>query len=122
VVDDDRDARTIYSMFVRAQGCDVVTARDGLEALEKADELWPDLIVLDLAMPRLDGWEAMRRLNRSSWTRKIPIVAVSAVPLSRDEAFAAGCEAYLAKPVDPQVLWLQIVAMLKLSDPDIELS
>jgi len=109
-------------MFVRAQGCDVVTARDGLEALEKADELWPDLIVLDLAMPRLDGWEAMRRLNRSSWTRKIPIVAVSAVPLSRDEAFAAGCEAYLAKPVDPQVLWLQIVAMLKLSDPDIELS
>lgn len=105
-------------MFLRAQGCEVATASDGYEALRKAAELWPDVIAMDLAMPRLDGWEAIRRLHESSWTRRIPTIAVSAVPLSREEAFAAGCDAYLAKPVDPQVLWSQIRAMLRMTDPD----
>src|SRR4051812_47854937 len=79
VVDDDEDARTIYSTSLRAMGCDVFTANDGRPALEKATDLLPDVIVMDLLMPRLDGWEAMRRLHESSWTRLIPIIAVSAV-------------------------------------------
>ena len=82
--------------------------------MQKARELLPDIIIMDLAMPRVDGWEAMRQLNASSWTRDIPIIAVSAVPMSREEAFAAGCDAYLAKPCDPQVLWSQICALLKI--------
>ena len=114
VVDDDADARMIYSIYLRAMGCDVFTGQDGRVALEKATDLLPDLIVMDLAMPRVDGWEAIRRLRESSWTREIPIVAVSAVPASRQSAFDAGCDAYLTKPCEPQVLWHQIRALLNL--------
>jgi CheY-like chemotaxis protein len=103
-------------MSLRAKGCDVFTAKDGREALEKANDLWPDVIVMDLAMPHVDGWEAIRRLNESSWTREIPIVAVSAVPYSRQTALAAGCDAYLAKPCDPQTLWTQVRTLLGLPD------
>jgi len=121
VVDDDADARTIYAMSLRAKGCEVFTAKDGREGLEKANGLWPDVIVMDLAMPGVDGWEAIRRLNESSWTREIPIVAVSAVPHSRQTALAAGCDAYLTKPCDPQILWSQVRALLGLPDSGSEL-
>lgn len=113
VVDDDFDARTIYSIYLRVVGCSVFVAPDGRAALDKADELTPDIIVMDLAMPRLDGWEAIRRLRRSSWTRAIPIIAVSAVPFSRETAFDAGCDAYLTKPCEPKVLWTQIRTLLR---------
>jgi len=114
IVDDDPDARTIYSTYLRAMGCDVFTADDGRPAIEKATDLLPDLIVMDLAMPRVNGWEAMRRLHESSWTQLIPVIAVSAVPVSRQTAFESGCDAYLTKPCEPQVLWSQIRALLRL--------
>ena len=116
VVDDDPDARTIFSVYLRAVGCDVFTGNDGRAAVDKAIDLLPDVIVMDLAMPRVDGWEAIRRIRGSSWTRQIPIVAVSAVPVSRETAFEAGCAAYLTKPCEPQVLWAQIRALLKLPE------
>jgi CheY-like chemotaxis protein len=114
VVDDDLDARTIYATFLRSVGCTVFTATDGRSALDKAIELLPELIVMDLAMPRVDGWEAIRRLKDSSWTRDIPVIALTAVPLSREAAFAAGCDAYLTKPCEPPVLWAQVQALLGL--------
>jgi two-component system cell cycle response regulator DivK len=114
VVDDDSDCRTLYAMHLRSAGCEVFTASDGRAAVDKTNDLRPDIIVMDLAMPQVDGWEAIRRLHESSWTRQIPIIAVSAVPTSRDTAFEAGCDAYLAKPCDPQVLWSQIRALLRL--------
>jgi CheY-like chemotaxis protein len=114
VVDDDPDARTIFSIYLRAMGCEVFTGNDGRAAVDKAIDLLPDLIVMDLAMPRVDGWEAIRRIRESSWTRQIPIIAVSAVPVSRETAFDVGCDAYLTKPCEPQVLWAQIRAVLKL--------
>jgi DNA-binding response OmpR family regulator len=101
-------------MHLRSAGCEVFTANDGRAAVDKTNDLRPDIIVMDLAMPRVDGWEAIRRLHDSSWTRQIPIIAVSAVPTSRDTAFEAGCDAYLSKPCDPQVLWSQIRALLRL--------
>src|SRR5437867_1364024 len=82
VVDDDADSRIIFSQVLRAKGCVVFTAKDGREALEKAKTLGPDLVLMDLAMPRIDGFEAIRRLRESSWTRRLPIIAVSAVPMS----------------------------------------
>lgn len=118
VVDDDADARMIYSIYLRAMGCDVFTGQDGRAAVDKATDLLPDLVVMDLAMPRVDGWEAIRRLRESSWTREIPIVAVSAAPESRESAFEAGADAYLSKPCEPQVLWWQIRALLDLPEPD----
>ena len=116
VVDDDSDARMIYSIYLRAMGCDVFTGQDGRAAVDKATDLLPDLIVMDLAMPRVDGWEAIRRLRESSWTREIPIVAVSAAPESRQSAREAGADAYLTKPCEPQVLWWQIRALLNLPE------
>jgi CheY-like chemotaxis protein len=122
VVEDDFDARTIYSIYLKAVGCSVFVASDGRVALDKADELAPDIIVMDLAMPRLDGWEAIRRLRRSSWTREIPIIAISAEPLSRETAFEAGCDVYLTKPFEPKLLWAQIQTLLRLPPEPIDSS
>jgi CheY-like chemotaxis protein len=116
VVDDDPDARVIFSDYLRSKGCVVFTAADGRIAVEKAKSLGPDIVVMDLAMPRVDGFEAIRRLRESSWTRRLPILAISAVPLTQDLALEAGCDAYLSKPVDPAALWLQIMSMLRLSN------
>jgi CheY-like chemotaxis protein len=115
VVDDDPDARAIYSAYLRSKDLIVFTAVDGRSALEKAKSLGPDIIVMDLAMPHVDGFEAIRRLRESSWTRRLPVIAVSALPLSQEAALVAGCDAYLAKPVPPDILWLQIRSILRLS-------
>lgn len=112
VVDDDPDARDMYGVYLKAMGCRVYTARDGLVAIEKARRRHPDVIVMDLAMPRLDGWSATARLKGEEPTRDIPIIALSAVQMSRNSARAAGCDAYLAKPCLPALLWWEIQAML----------
>ena len=115
VVDDDPDARGIYAEYLRSKGWIVFTAADGRAAVEKAKELGPSIVVMDLAMPHVDGFEAIRRLRESSWTRRLPIIAMSAVPLSQDLAVLVGCDAYLAKPLAPETLFLQICSMLRLS-------
>src|ERR1044071_3604711 len=79
VVDDDPDARIIYRDYLRAMGCRVVTARDGEGALNKTARERIDLIVMDLAMPRMDGWTATRLLRQSAATRWLPIIALTAV-------------------------------------------
>jgi len=112
IVDDDPDAREMYGTYLASVGCDVFQAADGREAVSKAADLWPNVVVMDLAMPNMDGWEAIRRLHQSSWTNTIPIVAVSAVADGRDAAFEVGCDAYLMKPCTPQVLWTQIQKLL----------
>jgi CheY-like chemotaxis protein len=63
-------------------------------------------------MPRVDGWTVLKQLRESSWTARIPVIVISALQFARDEAFRAGCDAYLAKPCTPDVLWLQICALL----------
>jgi two-component system cell cycle response regulator DivK len=112
VVDDDADARTIYRDYLRAMGCRVVTARDGEAALVKVSRQRIDLIVMDLAMPRMDGWAATRALRQSAATRWVPIIALTAVPTSRNTARKAGCNAYLAKPCLPELLWWEVRALL----------
>ena len=112
VVDDDRDARAIYSMYLRAMGCVVHTAADGVHAMEQATTYIPDVIVLDLAMPTLDGWEAAERLKQSVVTRHIPIIALTAEPGARESARISGCDAFLAKPCLPQLLWCEISLLL----------
>src|SRR5215831_12408871 len=92
VVDDDMDAREMYSQYLKSKGCDVFQAADGADAVRKAADLWPNVIVMDLAMPKMDGWEAIRRLHQSSWTSTIPVIAVSGFAEGRDAAFASGCD------------------------------
>jgi len=113
VVDDDRDARTIYREYLRAMGCRVVTARDGCAAIDQATLHHPDLIVMDMAMPNMDGWTATRHLRRRNPTRNVPIIALTAVPTSRDTAREAGCDAFLAKPCLPELLWWEVQALLR---------
>jgi DNA-binding response OmpR family regulator len=111
VIDDDLDARQIYSEYLRSKGWTVFTAQDGRTGLTKITELTPDVIVLDLAMPRVDGWTVLKQVRESSLTSKIAVVVVSALSDARDSAFYAGCDAYLLKPCPPEVLHLQIHAL-----------
>jgi CheY-like chemotaxis protein len=113
VIDDDADARRMYSEYLRLKGCVVFTAADGRSGIDKSTSLTPDIVLLDLAMPRVDGWTVLRHLRASSWTAKIPIVVVSAVDHARDQAFLSGCDAFLSKPCTPEVVWLQLNAMLR---------
>jgi two-component system cell cycle response regulator DivK len=113
VVDDDADCRLIYSDYLRAQGWVVFTAGDGRTAIDKAFELRPDAMVLDLAMPRVDGWTVMKEVRASSWTAAMPIVVLSAIGTSRDDAFETGCDAFLAKPCPPETLLLQLRGLLR---------
>jgi two-component system cell cycle response regulator DivK len=111
VIDDDVDARQMYAEYLRRHGCTVFTAPDGRSGLNKIDELTPDVIVLDLAMPRVDGWTVLKNVRDSSLTSQIAVVVVSAMNDGRDQAFRMGCDAYLVKPCLPDVLYLQIRAL-----------
>jgi DNA-binding response OmpR family regulator len=113
VVDDDADARRMYSEYLRLKGWVVFTAQDGRTGIDKSINLTPDVLILDLAMPRVDGWTVLHHLRSSSWTAKIPILVVSAVDHARDAAFLSGCDAFLSKPCTPEVVWLQLKAMLR---------
>jgi len=101
VVDDMPDARQICAEYLEYRHYRVETAEDGLEALVKARELRPDLILMDLSMPRLDGCEATRRLKSDARTAAIPIIAVTAHGSSGapEQALDAGCVAVVMKPV-----------------------
>ena len=114
IIDDDADARLIYGEYLRSRGWLVFTAADGRRGIDKTAELTPDLVVLDLAMPRVDGWTVLKQLRESSWTTHVPVVVLSALTDARDEAFRAGCDAYLMKPCDPDVLWLQLRSLVQL--------
>jgi DNA-binding response OmpR family regulator len=111
VIDDDLDARQIYSEYLRSKHWTVFTAVDGRQGLNKINELTPDVIVLDLAMPRVDGWTVLKHVRESSITANIAVIVVSAMSDSRDAAIYAGCDAYLLKPCPPEVLFLQIRAL-----------
>ncbi len=112
IVDDDRDSRVIYSTYLTHAGCVVRTARDGREAIENARQWNLDVIVMDLAMPCVDGWTATKVLKASPLTRHIPIIALSGVQMGRAGARAAGFDAYLAKPCLLDLLWWEIRALV----------
>jgi two-component system, cell cycle response regulator DivK len=114
VVEDYEDAREMYAEYLRFAGYRVAEARNGLEALEKAAELMPDIILMDLALPKLDGWEATRRLKVNERTRTIPIVALTGHALAghAEGAREAGCDSFVTKPCLPDALVAEIERML----------
>jgi DNA-binding response OmpR family regulator len=114
VIEDDGDARQIYTEYLRTRGWTVFSAGDGRVGLNKIMELRPDAVVLDLAMPRVDGWTVLKQLRDSSMTATIMVVAVSAMQDARDAAIEVGADAYLAKPCPPEVLYLQLRALMRL--------
>jgi two-component system, cell cycle response regulator DivK len=107
LVDDYPDNRDIYVQFLTYSGLRVEEAENGHQALDKAFALRPDVIVMDLSLPGLDGWEATRRLKAGAETREIPIIALTAFAMASDERMAreAGCDDFDTKPVDlPRLL------------------
>jgi CheY-like chemotaxis protein len=100
IVDDNDDTRLMYQELLGRCGFRVRLAADGKEAIASADEVLPAVIVMDLAMPGLNGWEATRRLKTGERTRDVPVIVLTAHALEhyRDVAVAAGCDEFLSKP------------------------
>lgn len=92
----------------------LVLADDGANALERAAQDPPDLVLMDLSLPRVDGWEATRRLKADAALARIPVIALSAraMPADVERARAAGCDDFLAKPVDEDLLYEKLVKYL----------
>lgn len=101
-VEDNEDNVFMLSRRLRRRGFDVCVAKDGEEGVAQAVSERPDLILMDLALPVIDGWEAARKLKSMSETRAIPIIAVSSHAMSgdREKALAAGCDDYDTKPIE----------------------
>jgi CheY-like chemotaxis protein len=111
VVDDAMDTRYIYERYLQYRGARVVTAADGLEALQCVQIDPPDAIVLDLAMPRVTGWDVIRDLKANAGTRGIPIVVLSGQE-ARDSAIDAGADSYLEKPCPPEDVLREVLRVL----------
>jgi len=116
VVDDYQDAREMYAEYLEYSGFRVAEARNGLEAIEKAFELRPDVILMDLSLPVMDGWEATRRLKNDERTRDIPVVALTGHALTghSEGAKDAGCDSFVTKPCLPDALVVEVKRMLEL--------
>ena len=114
LVDDSEDNREVYAQYLALSGFRVEIAVDGVEAVEKASSLRPDVIVMDLAMPRLDGWEATRRIKAAPATSQTPVIALTgnADSDSKRRTLEAGCSGYLTKPCLPDVLVSEIRRLL----------
>ena len=110
VVEDQEDNRQILRDLLANAGYEMIEAEDGEAALVKVAEHKPDLILMDIQLPLLDGYEATRRIKANPDLKHIPIIVVTSYALSGDEekARAAGCEAYVAKPYSPRALLAKI--------------
>jgi CheY-like chemotaxis protein len=114
VVEDYEDAREMYAAYLQFSGFEVAEASNGVEAIEKTQALLPDIVLMDLALPRMDGWEATRRLKEDERTRHIPIVALTGHALAghAEGARQAGCDAFVTKPCLPDALVAEIKRLL----------
>jgi two-component system cell cycle response regulator DivK len=115
VVEDQEDNREILRALLESIGHQMIEAFDGEAAVAKVIEYRPDLILMDIQLPVMDGYEATRRIKANVELRSIPIIVVTSYALSGDEekARAAGCDAYVTKPYSPRELVAKINQFLK---------
>ena len=115
IVDDNADTREMYALYLNMSGYRVETAEDGHEAVIKARTLRPDVIIMDLKMPKLDGWGAIKDLQSSSVTASIPIVVLTGHELNaylKSAALAVGACSFLMKPCFPERLAREVATRL----------
>lgn len=114
LVDDYPDAREMYAEYLDFSGFEVIEAANGMEALQRAAETGPDIILMDLSLPVMDGWEATRRLKADARTAHIPVVALTGHALAgiSEGARKAGCDAFVTKPCLPEDLVKEIRKVL----------
>jgi two-component system, cell cycle response regulator DivK len=115
LVEDNDMNRDMLSRRLQRKGHDVLLAADGMQAILMAESEAPDLILLDMSLPVIDGWEAARRLKASPATARVPIVALTAHAMAgdREQALAAGCDDFDIKPIDLDRLLGKIEALLR---------
>ena len=114
VVDDYQDAREMYAEYLQFSGFRVAEARNGNEAVAQAFALRPDLILMDLSLPGMDGWEATKLLKADERTKHIPVVALTGHALAgaSEGARKAGCDSFVTKPCLPDDLVVEVRRML----------
>lgn len=114
VVDDYQDAREMYAEYLEFSGFRVAEARNGVEAVDRAVALGPDVVLMDLSLPVMDGWEATRRLKADPRTKDIAVVALTGHALStmKDNTMEAGCDAFVVKPCMPDALVKEVQRVL----------
>jgi len=119
LVEDNALNRDMLSRRLARHGYDVDVAVDGGEALSRVASTAPKLILMDLSIPVIDGWEVTRRLKRDPATRGIPVIALTAHAMSgdRERALAAGCDEFETKPVDLAALLGKMAALLQAGEP-----
>ena len=114
VVEDNEESREGLSRHLKRQGFEVLTAADGQQAVGVSHRDCPDLVLMDMSLPVLDGWEATRRLKADPTTRSIPVIALTAHAMAgdREKALEAGCDEYETKPVEFARLLDKVRALL----------
>ena len=115
IVDDFEDTRLLLRTWLQKKGYRVVEAENGVQGVAKADSGRPDLIIMDVEMPELDGLAATRKIRALPNSEDVPIIVVSAYGADqfRDEALAAGCDEYVSTPFEPEVLEKLIKSFIK---------
>lgn len=118
LVEDNEDNRAVYTTILRYYGFQVVEAPSGEEGVELARRLQPGLILMDVGLPGIDGWEATRRIKGDPETQAIPVIALTAHAMAEHRAasFAAGCDGYLAKPIEPRDVLAEVRRFLAPAD------
>jgi CheY-like chemotaxis protein len=114
LVDDSRTSLFMEQMILKKFPYDLITAGDGLEGVKKAEQEHPDLILMDVVMPRMTGFEALRELRRRKETRDIPVIMVTTRGESDnlEAGFGSGCSDYVTKPIDAAVLLAKVRSYL----------
>jgi two-component system, cell cycle response regulator DivK len=100
IAEDHADSREALRTLLEVHGFAVDTAPDGRQAVDQATAVQPDLIIMDIMMPRMDGFEATRQLRANPRFRQVPILALTAMEGAREMVLAAGCDDYMSKPID----------------------
>ncbi len=115
LVEDNENNRDMLSRRLQRKGYEVLLAEDGRQALEVAEAEKPDLVLMDMSLPEIDGWEATRRLKANPVTAGTPVIALTAHAMSgdREKALEAGCDDYDTKPVDLASLLAKMEALLQ---------
>ncbi len=115
IVDDNQDSRELAVKILKNVGYQMIEATDGEDALEKANTENPDIILMDISIPKIDGYEVTRRLKSQVSFKDTPIIALTAHAMKGDKekAMEAGCEGYISKPIDIHELPNQIKSYLK---------
>ncbi len=115
IIEDNEQNLYLVTFLLEKNGHEIVQARSGPEGIELAARLRPDLIMLDIQLPGMDGYEVARELRRNPDLRDVPIVAVTSYAMvgDRERILAAGCNAYIEKPINPETFRSEIEATLK---------